>query len=89
MQLSAGAHVVLFVNCFLALWRRKRTYLLAYILALFSLSTAAIGLQIWWSQVAFIDNHSYPGGPNLYMEDHVNSSPNKAVTAAYVHQVFQ
>lgn len=78
--LRVGAHITLFANCIQPLLRPKKTALLAYVITLFSLCTAAIGLQIWWTQVAFIDNHNYNGGPNKYLEDQVGSVSNKAVT---------
>ncbi|KAJ3527001.1 hypothetical protein NM688_g8186 [Phlebia brevispora] len=81
-----GAHIALFSHCVPPLVRqRKKGYkLLAYVLALFSLSTAAIALQIWWSQVAFIDNYDYPGGSNQYLRDHVGSAPNMVLTGVYL-----
>ncbi len=79
---SLGVHIALFSHCVpsLATQGRKGWKLIAYLVALFILCSVGIGLQIWWSQIAFIDNHHYPGGPNQYLSDHVGSVPNMVIT---------
>lgn len=79
-----GVHITLFILCIRPLWRRKSRIYLAYIATLFVIATIAIGLQIWWTQVAFIDHHLYEGGPDKYLQDHVHSAQSLIVTALYV-----
>ncbi|KAI0340470.1 hypothetical protein BDW22DRAFT_428740 [Trametopsis cervina] len=81
-----GAHIALFCRCLRSFFKRgKRQYLLvAYTIFLFALASAAIALQIWWTQVAFIDNRLYPGGPKQFLLDNALSAPTRALTAMYV-----
>ena len=57
---------------------------MAYTILLFALATTAIALQIWWTQVAFIDHRFYPGGPQRFLLDNYLSGPNGALTTVYV-----
>ncbi len=85
IQLYIGVHFALFVPLLLRMSKLTRAKLSIYIVMLFALATAGIGLQIWWTQIAFIENQGYPGGPNRFMEDHLESPQNQAVTAVYVY----
>ncbi|KAI0089668.1 hypothetical protein BDY19DRAFT_943685 [Irpex rosettiformis] len=81
-----GAHVALFFRCLRSFWtqRDRRHVLVVYTVVLFSCATTAIALQIWWTQVAFIDNRSYNGGPQQFLLDHYFSGSNRALTMMYV-----
>ncbi|KAI0064985.1 hypothetical protein BV25DRAFT_1914132 [Artomyces pyxidatus] len=59
-----------------------RTALLVF--WLFSLATTCIGLQIRWTLLGFIMNHTYPGGPNAFMEEDVGNWINVFLNATLV-----
>ena len=82
-----GAHIVLSalsVKPILERPKRQKALLFAYITLLFCLATAGFGVQAWWTQVVFIVNRDYPGGPVQFLVDNVHSLPCQAVTAMYV-----
>ncbi|KAA1477269.1 hypothetical protein DENSPDRAFT_579700 [Dentipellis sp. KUC8613] len=51
---------------------------------LFALSTTSIGLQIRWTVVALVNNRTYPGGPNAYIEQNVGNWLDVMLNAMYV-----
>jgi len=81
-----GSHVALFFKCLKSLSRQRnrRLLLIGYTVVLFVLATVAIALQIWWTQVAFVDNRLYPGGPTQFLLDNSLSAPNRALTTMYI-----
>ncbi|GJE93170.1 hypothetical protein PsYK624_093290 [Phanerochaete sordida] len=85
-----GMHLVLAVIGFREVYKRpppkkkQQLWLGAYLLLLLCFATAGFFLQAWWTQVAFIKNRGYPGGPTQFLLDNVHSGQNKAVTAMYL-----
>ncbi|EIN05092.1 hypothetical protein PUNSTDRAFT_75263 [Punctularia strigosozonata HHB-11173 SS5] len=67
-----GVTATLYFICFSHLWselkRRKRSTIwhLVYITTIFSLSSIAAGTNMRFSELAFIDNRDFPGGPAAY-----------------------
>ncbi|KIP10746.1 hypothetical protein PHLGIDRAFT_125269 [Phlebiopsis gigantea 11061_1 CR5-6] len=82
--MTYGAHIILSASSIRPLINRRNQCLLIYIILLFIVSTVGFGIQAWWTQVVFIENVGYPGGPNQFLLDNMHSAPNKAVTAIYI-----
>ncbi|KAJ7362514.1 hypothetical protein DFH08DRAFT_950778 [Mycena albidolilacea] len=65
-----GVHFTLFVECFQALLLRKdgrrNKELLAFICILFTLGNVGNAANLVLAQKTFIDNRTYPGGPNAF-----------------------
>ena len=36
----------------------------------FTLATACLGFQIWWTVTALVDHRAYPGGPDAWIMQH-------------------
>ncbi|CAK5266087.1 unnamed protein product [Mycena citricolor] len=62
-----GAQLVLFANCALFLWKRRRNrqsmYLLAYMSLMLLIESLFVAVQARTVQMIYIDNRNYPGGP--------------------------
>ncbi|EIW81725.1 hypothetical protein CONPUDRAFT_72131 [Coniophora puteana RWD-64-598 SS2] len=70
---TQGVHLTLFALCFnmLLSTRRKTTgdwFHLVYICVVFVLGTIGNALTSRWSEMGFIDNVNFPGGPNKFSE---------------------
>jgi hypothetical protein len=67
-----GVHFTLFVECFQALLLRidkngrRNKELLAFICILFTLGNVGNATNLVLAQKTFIDNRTYPGGPNAF-----------------------
>jgi len=68
-----GVELTLFLICFTLLWRqinqfnkRRQLSLLAFITAIFILGTLFMGSGAKFTQLSFIENRNYPGGPGAY-----------------------
>ncbi|KAJ7071991.1 hypothetical protein C8F01DRAFT_1102101 [Mycena amicta] len=66
-----GAQLVLYVNCALFLWKRRKTgwqpiILLGYMSLILIIETIWIGVQAKTIEIVYIDNRNYPGGPWAY-----------------------
>lgn len=64
-------HVTLFFITLGLLWARPRTnwkshFWLAYVVALFTISSVGNGLQFKLAEMIWIDDRNYPGGPSAY-----------------------
>lgn len=45
---------------------RRSWFLLGYLCATFTAATGALGINVKYNQMAFIDNRNYPGGPTAF-----------------------
>ncbi|KAL1736337.1 hypothetical protein FB107DRAFT_221861 [Schizophyllum commune] len=68
-----GMQVVLFTSAAYLLYKRKKdkrnVALLVYISVIFSLGTLYMGGLLKFTQLCFIDQREYPGGPSAYEDD--------------------
>ncbi|EJD46610.1 hypothetical protein AURDEDRAFT_113662 [Auricularia subglabra TFB-10046 SS5] len=69
-----GVHATLFFITLKLLWARPRTtwkdYIwISYIIILFAISSIGNGTQFKFTQMIYIDNREYPGGPAKYFVD--------------------
>ena len=86
----AGIHVALFILCFNCLWEAKKTrprYAYAwmtYITLLFLLGSLANAIDMRMSQMIFVDNRDFPGGPGAYAVTTYTVPINILCTAACV-----
>ncbi|EJD46575.1 hypothetical protein AURDEDRAFT_136854 [Auricularia subglabra TFB-10046 SS5] len=69
-----GVHATLFFITLKLLWARPRTtwkdYIwISYIVVLFTISSIGNGTQLKFTQMIYIDNREYPGGPAAYFVD--------------------
>lgn len=67
-ELSLGAVVILFFQCTDALTRRpsrsnRQWITFGFLCATFVFASGAVGFQLRWSEMTFIDDRAYPGGP--------------------------
>ncbi|TCD68387.1 hypothetical protein EIP91_010896 [Steccherinum ochraceum] len=90
-NVAYGVQLTLFLLCFNHLWSerkdktRTRTYFwMVYIVILFSLGTIGNAVNMRITELSFVDNRNFPGGPSAY-EVELNFIPlNIAGTAAYI-----
>ncbi|EJD46589.1 hypothetical protein AURDEDRAFT_20524, partial [Auricularia subglabra TFB-10046 SS5] len=74
-----GVHATLFFLTLKLLWARPRTTLkdyswLAYVIVLFIVSSIGNGIQLKFTQMIYIDDRNYPGGPAVfYLDGSTNS----------------
>jgi len=68
-----GVELTLFLICFTLLWRqinqsnkRRQLSLLAFVTVIFILGTLFMGSAAKFTQLAFIEDRNYPGGPGAY-----------------------
>lgn len=68
-----GVELTLFMICFTILARqvtrvdyKRQLVLLVFITVIFALGTIFMGTNVEFTQLAFIDNRNYPGGPGAY-----------------------
>lgn len=69
-----GAHATLFFITLQLLWARAKTnrkdfFWIAYIAILFAISSVGNGTQLKFTEMIWIDNRNYPGGPAVYFID--------------------
>ncbi|KAF8890193.1 hypothetical protein BD779DRAFT_291861 [Infundibulicybe gibba] len=88
-----GAQGVLYLICIHYLWsqrkaRRINKFMLAYITLLFLLSTVLRVTLAHRTQLVFIENRNFPGGPLEYYEASLGGALNIVSQAAGVAQLF-
>lgn len=76
---SLGVHIAVFFICvyYLVTERKKNCWKwLAYIAVLFSMATVNICLNMHFSEMAWIDDRDYPGGPLAFLLEQQSDSMN-------------
>jgi len=88
-----GIVVALFWLCFLALWnllkrkdasRRRNLFFFFYICVMFVFGSLYIGSNSIFTQLAFINNRGYPGGPSAYEEQMFSIGVDEIGNVSYV-----
>ncbi len=91
--IRAGVHVAVFAECFYktcapALSRRntatRRVWLLLFISTLFAMGTINLACNTKMTQLMFIDNRGFPGGPNAWFFAFYSDGINTAGNASYI-----
>lgn len=90
-NIAYGVELTLFVMCFALLIRqmnsanRKRQYcLLAFITSIFMLGTIFMGANARFTQLEFIEDRNYPGGPGAYGQAMFMAPDGMATSIAFV-----
>ncbi|KAI0667416.1 hypothetical protein C8Q78DRAFT_378708 [Trametes maxima] len=92
-----GAHIAVFAQCFYTIATRLRSgkdvpsrsrWLLGFITVLFAMGSLNIACNTKMTQLMFIDNRGYPGGPNAWFFANYNYGVNTAGNAAYAVSSF-
>jgi hypothetical protein len=85
-----GLHAVVVWLCFSSLWpkvsfRQPRSITtLAFIFVLFAMGTLNFSGNTAISQLMFVDNRMYPGGPTVYLMEHYDAPINVMGNAGYI-----
>ncbi|EJD48817.1 hypothetical protein AURDEDRAFT_17999, partial [Auricularia subglabra TFB-10046 SS5] len=84
-----GVHATLFFITLGLLWSQKRAHpqnrrWIAFVLLLFTLSSLANGAQFKFTQMIYIDNRNYPGGPSAYLIEKQTETPALICLISYI-----
>ncbi|KZV85731.1 hypothetical protein EXIGLDRAFT_841252 [Exidia glandulosa HHB12029] len=84
-----GVHATLFFIALKLLWERSRPnpnakFWMAYIIVVFAVSSVANGAQLKFTQMSFVDNRNYPGGPSVYIAQQAGAKPSVTSISAYI-----
>lgn len=87
--IATGVHATLFFIALKLLWERSRPnpnakFWMAYIIVVFAVSSVANGAQFKFTQMSFVDNRHYPGGPSVYIAQQAGAKPSVASISAYI-----
>ncbi|KZV92307.1 hypothetical protein EXIGLDRAFT_675324, partial [Exidia glandulosa HHB12029] len=88
-----GMHVLLFARCVYAMtrnWTNMANYqwTLPFIVGLFITGTLNVSFGIKYSEMIWIDQRNFPGGPNAYVASSFSDPINVACSAGYVVGTF-
>ena len=90
---SSGLHVAIFAACFTTMLntvqenraqRTRSTVLLTFVSLLFVMGTLNFACNTRITQLEFIDNRNFPGGPNAWLFTFYSIGVNTTGNAAYV-----
>jgi len=62
----------------------RTTCLLLYVLVVFAFSTVFLGTNMRWTQLMFIDNRNYPGGPIAWADDFATLPLSQAINIIFI-----
>ncbi|KAI0359767.1 hypothetical protein OH77DRAFT_1434208 [Trametes cingulata] len=89
-----GVHLAVFAQCFYTIYfrgaggsrdgRGRSRWLLVYIFMLFAMGTVNVACNTRMTQLMFIDNRGYPGGPNAWFFTFYSTGVNIAGDVAYI-----
>lgn len=82
-------HATLFFTTLNLLWKKKRSdwrdyKWITFVVALFAVSSVANYGQLKFTQMIWIDNRNYPGGPSAYLVEQQTAFEARLVVGGYM-----